>query len=104
MKVLVGDGYCRPSCEDHDHDDPEDEEAEDCGCPAHEQEAVKTPKEGDFVRLHVWNGRGYTVVEGHVAAVDPNPDEPENPLLILHEDDANTYAASQVAHVEEVGT
>lgn len=37
LKRQVAEGYCRPSCEDHDHDDPNDEEAADCGCPAHEE-------------------------------------------------------------------
>lgn len=31
--------YCRPSCEDHDHDDPTDLDAEDCGCPGHREVA-----------------------------------------------------------------
>jgi hypothetical protein len=28
--------WCRPTCLDHDHDDPDDEAAADCGCPAHD--------------------------------------------------------------------
>lgn len=28
--------WCRPSCEDHDLDDPE--EIRDCGCPCHDRE------------------------------------------------------------------
>lgn len=33
--AALADTYCRPSCADHDHDDCDDEEALDCGCPAH---------------------------------------------------------------------
>lgn len=38
QRAATASSWCRPSCEDHDHANPSDEEAEYCGCPAHASE------------------------------------------------------------------
>lgn len=61
-------------------------------------------KPGDHIKLRFWGGAGYSEVEGtvHPTGMEPSsdfPDDRDEDLVAIVEDDAMVYARHQVVEV-----